>query len=57
LEVRTGIVAAPLAPRADRLPGTVRSIQYDELIVYNVIHKDNGREAADQWLSREWESI
>jgi hypothetical protein len=47
-------IARKLSKRPDYKPGTPKVANRKELHTYNTLLADNGKEAADQWLNREW---
>jgi len=49
-------VAVRLAVRPDYQNGPCKRAYDQELSIYNTVLTDNGKEAADQWLNREWQS-
>jgi hypothetical protein len=53
----TGVVAEKLAVRPDYQNGPCITARREEVIIYNTVLADNGKEAADQWLGRIWQSI
>ena len=49
-------IAKKLATRSDYRTGVPTVASPEELLQYNTILKDKGKEAADKWLTEAWQS-
>ncbi len=49
-------LARRLAVRPEYKNGVERRLDSEELLFYNTLLKDKGKEAADSWLNERWET-